>query len=196
MIIPFYLYVIGYLIGSLPIGFIIARLKGIGDMRRLGSGSTGATNVARVLGTKYFFLVFALDFLKTYLYLFLMYNFKFTVAQLMPVAFMLQLGNILSIFLQFKGGKGMATTAGILAFFDPWLAFMLLGKWLAMFMLSRTVGIASVFCAAFLLVFAIMSSTPFNIFYGVLAVNLLIAHKDNIWNQIVVPCIRLRRGGV
>lgn len=196
MIILFIFYVLGYLIGAIPTGFICARLNSINDLRQLGSGSTGATNTARILGSKYFFLVFVLDFLKAYLYLVLLHNCNYSLIHLMPVGFVLQLGNIRSIFLGFKGGKGVATAAGIISFFDPYVTLVLLCAWLISFMIWRIVGIASVISGIMLLVVALLYPWPFTIFYALLSCNLLIAHKTNIWNHIMMPFIKLGKGGL
>jgi len=142
MIDTFLLILGAYLVGSIPIGYIIARLYGI-DIRSHGSGTIGATNVARILGRKYFFLIFALDAGKAYSYLWLIGTWL-TPEVLAGSAAALVLGNTRSIFLYFSGGKGIATLAGIILYISPstWLLFV--AVWLMLLISTSIVGIASV----------------------------------------------------
>lgn len=108
--------IIAYLIGSIPTGYIIVKAKTGQDIRTVGSGSTGATNVKRVLGKNYFFLVMLLDALKGALPVVLAKLFA-TVGislGLAPViaAVAVIIGHSKSIFLQFKGGKSVASGVG------------------------------------------------------------------------------------
>ena len=108
--------IIAYIIGSIPTGYIIVKAKTGQDIRTVGSGSTGATNVKRVLGKNYFFLVMLLDALKGALPVVLAKLFA-TVGislGLAPViaAVAVIIGHSKSIFLQFKGGKSVASGVG------------------------------------------------------------------------------------
>ena len=108
--------IIAYLIGSIPTGYLIVKAKTGQDIRTVGSGSTGATNVKRVLGKNYFFLVMLLDALKGALPVVLAKLFA-TVGislGLAPViaAIAVIIGHSKSIFLQFKGGKSVASGVG------------------------------------------------------------------------------------
>ena len=113
-----FVMVISYLIGSIPTGYIIVkRLKGI-DIRTIGSGSTGATNVKRVLGTKWFFTVMLLDGLKGMAAVYIacrFFNF-FDYIGLTPTlaAISVIIGHSKSVFLKFTGGKSVATGVGTL----------------------------------------------------------------------------------
>lgn len=133
---------IAYLIGAIPTGYLIARLQGIADIRQHGSGNIGATNVARLLGVKYFFLIFALDALKASVYLFCLAS-AVSYQECLLAAAALLIGNGYSIFLRGTGGKGVATSAGILAVLYPTLVGILLIGWLLLVALTRTVGISS-----------------------------------------------------
>ncbi len=108
--------VIAYLIGSIPTGYIIVKAKTGQDIRTVGSGSTGATNVKRVLGKNYFFLVMLLDALKGALPVVLAKLFATVGVSvgLAPViaAVAVIIGHSKSIFLQFKGGKSVASGVG------------------------------------------------------------------------------------
>ena len=108
--------VIAYLIGSIPTGYLIVKAKTGQDIRTVGSGSTGATNVKRVLGKNYFFLVMLLDALKGALPVVLAKLFATVGVSLglAPViaAVAVIIGHSKSIFLQFKGGKSVASGVG------------------------------------------------------------------------------------
>lgn len=132
-----------YLIGSIPVGYIIARYYGI-DIRARGSGTIGATNVARILGKHYFFLIFALDAGKAYSYLWLIQPWL-TPEVFAGCAVALVLGNTRSLFLHFRGGKGIATLAGIMLYvLPPFIWIIFLSVWLVLLISTSIVGIASV----------------------------------------------------
>lgn len=108
--------IIAYVIGSIPTGYLIVKAKTGQDIRTVGSGSTGATNVKRVLGKNYFFLVMLLDALKGALPVVLAKLFATVGVSLglAPViaAIAVIIGHSKSIFLQFKGGKSVASGVG------------------------------------------------------------------------------------
>ena len=108
--------IVAYIIGSIPTGYLIVKAKTGQDIRTVGSGSTGATNVKRVLGKNYFFLVMLLDALKGALPVVLAKLFATVGVSLglAPViaAITVIIGHSKSIFLQFKGGKSVASGVG------------------------------------------------------------------------------------
>lgn len=121
--------IIAYLIGSIPTGYLIVKAKTGKDIRTVGSGSTGATNVKRVLGKNYFFLVMLLDSIKGALPVILAKMFV-TVALsigLAPViaAVAVIIGHSKSIFLQFKGGKSVASGVGTIIALN-WMAGLII----------------------------------------------------------------------
>ncbi|HHY68806.1 MAG TPA: glycerol-3-phosphate 1-O-acyltransferase PlsY [Bacillota bacterium] len=105
---------LGYFLGSVPCGVIIAKFAGVHDLMSRGSGNIGATNVSRVLGAKYGAIVLVLDMTKGIIpaYLGLRYLNIGSFGALIPGVFAI-LGHNWSIFLRFKGGKGIATTTGV-----------------------------------------------------------------------------------
>lgn len=133
---------VSYLIGAIPTGYIIARLQGIADIRKHGSGNIGATNVARFLGIKYFFLIFALDAAKAYGCMYLLASSR-SYQECLLAAVALLIGNGYSLFLNGTGGKGVATSAGILFALFPQLVAILVISWLTLLAITRTAGIAS-----------------------------------------------------
>ncbi len=117
---------ISYLIGSIPTGFVLAKIFAGKDVRKAGSGNIGATNVTRLLGKKLGLITFAGDALKGCIpmligsYIFKPhlseFNFQFVVCGFGLAAF---LGHLFPIYLKFKGGKGVATALGIFIFIEP-----------------------------------------------------------------------------
>lgn len=136
-------FFVGYLIGSIPSGYLIARAYGVKDIRDHGSGAIGATNVSRVLGIKFFFIVFFADFLKTYLYVMGLSQYGFAQIDLISVSVALLIGNGYSLFFRSRSGKGVATTCGVLCALAPVFLGTLFCGWLFVFFVSQTVGIAS-----------------------------------------------------
>jgi glycerol-3-phosphate acyltransferase PlsY len=146
-----------YLLGSVPFGYLAGRIAGI-DIRTAGSGNVGATNVLRLLGKRYGYAVFALDFLKGFaaVKIAMLMGNNLPPATNSPemlgmvAAVASILGHSYSPWLKFKGGKGVATSAG--ALFALMLIAALVGVviWLMIFWLTRYVSLASVMAAAVL----------------------------------------------
>src|SRR5262249_39099310 len=116
---------IAYALGSIPFGYLIARaVKGI-DIRTVGSGNLGATNVGRVLGARYFWMVLALDLLKGFLptlvFPWAMRRWLGSVPVDLPVWIALAaiLGHTYPVYLRFRGGKGVATSLCVVLALDP-----------------------------------------------------------------------------
>ena len=121
--------VAAYLIGSIPTGYLIVKAKTGQDIRTVGSGSTGATNVKRVLGKNYFFLVMLLDALKGALpvilaKLFVTVGVSLGIAPVLAAVAVI-VGHSKSIFLQFKGGKSVASGVGTIIALN-WMAGLII----------------------------------------------------------------------
>ncbi|HZW60837.1 MAG TPA: glycerol-3-phosphate 1-O-acyltransferase PlsY [Candidatus Babeliales bacterium] len=175
--------IIAYLIGSIPSGFVIARMHNIRDIREHGSGNIGATNVARVLGLKYFFIVLFLDFSKAYLCIRSLQFYDFDVMYQLLAGIALLLGNSYPIFLQFRGGKGVATVCGILLALNPYLILYSLFIWLAVAITTKTIGKASIAafcCAPFISAYILRDS--YWMFIAVCLISLfgLLRHRTNM----------------
>jgi glycerol-3-phosphate acyltransferase PlsY len=155
-----------YLVGSVPTGYWFAKYIFNIDITKSGSGNIGATNVARVLGKKYFALIFLIDFLKAFFTLYLIralvdstiiltwfeysglefagFECDFIQKILIFDAMALLIGNAYSIFLKFNGGKGVATTVGVLAYLFPFKLLLVFGcLWLFTVAATRRPFIAS-----------------------------------------------------
>jgi len=143
-----------YLIGSIPAGYIAGRIVGI-DIRTVGSGNIGATNVTRVLGKRYGYPVFIVDFLKGFAAVGMSIMIaKRTQPVLIPSelfgvvgAVACVLGHSFPVWLGFKGGKGVAASAGALFGLMPFVALIAVAVWLIIFYLTRYVSVASMTAA-------------------------------------------------
>ncbi len=144
MILSLFLICIGYFIGAIPTGYLVARAVGINDITTHGSGSSGATNVARIAGMQFFLLVLVIDVLKAYFFIWALQTYGYSLEVVCLSAVALLIGNGWSLFLRGKGGKGVATTLGILLALQPLLLYGLSFIWLLSFIITNNVGISSV----------------------------------------------------
>ncbi len=140
--------VAAYLIGSIPTGYLIVKAKTGKDIRTVGSGSTGATNVKRVLGKNYFFLVMILDAFKGALPVILAKYFAATGHSigLIPVvaAIAVIIGHSKSVFLQFKGGKSVASGVGTILALN-WIAGLIIAAvWSVVTYTTKYVSVGSI----------------------------------------------------
>jgi glycerol-3-phosphate acyltransferase PlsY len=143
--------VLSYLLGSIPAGYLAGRMAGI-DIRNAGSGNIGATNVTRTLGRRYGYPVFVVDFAKGALAVCASILLGQHV-EVKPVATEMYgivgaiccvLGHVFPVWLGFKGGKGVATSAGVLFGLMPLAAAIGAAVWLITFEVTRYVSIASI----------------------------------------------------
>jgi acyl-phosphate glycerol 3-phosphate acyltransferase len=193
------LLVAAYLVGAIPFGYVVGRLRGV-NLFREGSGNIGATNTARVLGREYGLLVFVLDFLKG----------AVPVAVIVPLAAALApggetalgppdvlrvgaaavafLGHLFPVYLGFRGGKGVATGAGTIFVLVPGPAALAVGTWVVVLFASRIVSLASL-AAVTILVIARLLSAPAPFAAGALSITLyllagtaavVLKHRGNV----------------
>lgn len=143
-----------YLLGSIPFGLLAGRLRGV-DLREHGSGNIGATNALRVLGKRVGYTVFALDFLKGALPVLVAWQWvaptvagagtgwPASLAGVVAGIFSI-VGHNFPVWLRFRGGKGIATSGGVILTLFPWWVFVgALGAWVVVFLVSRYVSLAS-----------------------------------------------------
>lgn len=140
-----------YLLGSIPAGYLAGRIAGI-DIRKTGSGNVGATNVTRTLGKRYGYPVFAVDFLKGWAAV----SISILVAKRAQPGFSSTelcgivggvasvIGHAFPVWLQFKGGKGVATSAGVIFRLMPLAALIGAAIWVVTFAVTRYVSVASI----------------------------------------------------
>jgi acyl-phosphate glycerol 3-phosphate acyltransferase len=158
---------VAYLIGALPFGYLVARARGV-DLLRQGSGNIGATNVGRMLGRKWGVLVFVLDFLKGAVPVLVARWLTPADSDLPPdtlpvlagvAAF---LGHLFPVYLGFKGGKGVATGAGVLAVLLPGPTLLALLLWTAVLTGTCYMSLASISAAILLAIWPLGFSEPFH----------------------------------
>jgi acyl phosphate:glycerol-3-phosphate acyltransferase len=153
-----------YLLGSIPFGYLAGRTRGI-DIRKAGSGNIGATNVVRVLGKAYGYPVFVLDFLKglgaVRISIAIAASLRAeSTSEVVGIlaAVSAVIGHSFPLWLKFRGGKGVATSAGALFGLMPLVTLIGVGIWILTFFLTRYVSVASITTAVALpLVIAIMT---------------------------------------
>lgn len=154
----FWIFAIGvalgtYLIGSFPSGYLVGKSRGV-DLRKEGSCNIGATNALRILGKKWGYLVFFADAFKGYLATTLAYYITLAsypgheiTAGIIAAACVI-LGHNFPVWLGFKGGKGIATSAGIMiGLYPPWVFLAGITLWMILFFATRYVSIASIAAA-------------------------------------------------
>jgi len=139
-------FLVAYLVGSIPFGLILARLGGAGDLRRIGSGNIGATNVLRTGRKGLAIATLLLDALKGALPAWLAFRYfgpdMAVVAGLGAV-----LGHCFPVWLRFQGGKGVATAAGVVVALAPLVAGLVVLVFAALVAISRYVSLASLLAA-------------------------------------------------
>jgi len=194
-----------YLLGSIPFGYLVAKAKGI-DIRSVGSGNIGATNAMRVLGKPAGIFVLLMDALKgygacflgayIYSYYFSRFNGLHSTADVIPspsqesleyfviiAGICAVLGHNYTCWLKFKGGKGIATTAGVYLALAPWALLIALVVFIVALLVSRIMSVASMSGAVALPV-AVWVMTPHNVFLGIVTTALgalaIYKHKSNI----------------
>jgi acyl phosphate:glycerol-3-phosphate acyltransferase len=142
-----------YLIGSLSFAVIVSRLMGLNDPRTYGSGNPGATNVLRSGNKLAAVLTLVLDALKGFVPVLLvrLYGEAYGLgeATLALVGLAAFLGHLLPVFFHFKGGKGVATAAGVLFGLNPWLGIATLATWIIIAAFSRYSSLAAIVAAVF-----------------------------------------------
>lgn len=149
---------LAYLLGSIPTGFLVGKARGI-DIRAVGSGNIGATNALRILGKPAGISVLLIDVLKGWTAVELIPRLLQAAFGAAPDASTLQvqeliagfcaiLGHNYTCWLQFKGGKGIATSAGVLVALVPWALLTILTVWIVLFAITRVVSVGSIAASA------------------------------------------------
>ena len=171
-----------YLLGSISFGIVVSRAFGLPDPRTHGSGNPGATNVLRS-GKKFAALLTLLgDAVKGWLAVWLAQRSGLADAWVYAIALAVFFGHLYPVYYRFKGGKGVATAAGVLLALSPWLGLSVLATWLLAFAMWRISSLSALIAAAFAPLYAVA-------FFGLgaraagvllLAVMLIWRHKSNI----------------
>lgn len=186
----------GYLLGSIPLGLILARAKKGIDIRQVGSSNIGATNVLRVLGKKAALITLLGDMLKGGLPVYIGIRLEITDPALALLAITPVLGHIFPLFAGFRGGKGVATGIGMLAALMPGVALWVLLVWLAVLLPWRYVSLSSVVAAFSVPFVAGFKGEPrdFVLLGAVAAALIIFRHRHNISRLIAGTENRLGSG--
>jgi len=139
--------VFAYLLGSIPSGYILGKFAGV-DVRQVGSGNVGATNVAREVGKWQGILTLMADALKGVIPVSIGLAMTLAPAAIAAIAAAAFLGHLYPIFLQFRGGKGVATGLGALLVIAPLAALLLIAIFVVVVLLTRLVSLSSMIAAA------------------------------------------------
>jgi len=185
----FILIIIIYFFGSIPFAYILPKIFGHGDIRKLGSGNVGATNVLRTGNKLLAITVLILDIFKGFTPLIILKNYyhnelsEFIILLIGSVAI---LGHIFPIWLKLKGGKGVATYIGFLFAINYFFGIFYIITWLITAFLKKYSSLASIVSLALLPFFAILFSYEKNIIYLLILINLIIIskHYSNIYRLI------------
>lgn len=181
-----------FFFAGIPIGFLVVKTVKRTDIRTTGSGNIGATNVKRLLGTSWFITVLLLDALKGAIpgAMAIIFNnfFGFGPLQLALIALFTILGNVFSPYLNFKGGKGVATAIGALGVLSPLALLFSLGLFIIVLFITNYVSLGSMIATIGFPVFVFLSgkilmkdvSIITVIFCSLIAIVIIIMHKKNI----------------
>ena len=167
-----------YLLGAIPFSYLIPRIFLGTDVRRHGSGNPGASNVSRVCGKSYGAAALALDVGKGMLAAYLVYRLGAPA----PLGFLAVLGHVFNPFFGFSGGKGVATSLGVLLYTSPLSALVFVAIWVAVILIWRMAGLSSL---------AAITTVPISIYFldGIspllwaatsLALLIYLTHRGNI----------------
>ena len=186
-----YLFLISivYFFGSIPFAYILPKIFGLGDIRKLGSGNVGATNVWRAGNKLLAIIVLAFDIIKGFAPLFILKNYYHTELSEIIILFIGSaaiLGHIFPIWLKFKGGKGVATYIGFLFAINYIFGIIFIITWLLIAFLKKYSSLASITSLVLLPLFVMLFSYEKQIIYLLILINLIIIskHYSNIYRLI------------
>ena len=174
--------VIGYLLGTIPTGYLVARMRGV-DIQKVGSGNIGATNVLRAVGIGPALIVALFDPLKGILAVMLPLLMGATPWMIALTGFATVLGNNFNIFLRLRGGKGVATSLGVFLAIDPWITFLAAVLGIFTIAVGRFVSLGSlvgVLCVPLMLMATLTVPLPYLYLSFVLSLLILFRHRENI----------------
>ena len=180
-----FLIIFSYLIGSIPFAYILTIIFGYGDIRKVGSGNVGATNVLRTGKKSLALLVLILDILKGFIpltILFIYYQSEHSNILMFFIGSFAVMGHIFPIWLKFKGGKGVATYIGYILGIDYKLGIIFIILWIAIAFLKKYSSLASISSLIILPIGAIFLSYDLQTIYILFFLSTLITikHSSNI----------------
>lgn len=169
-----------YFFAAIPFGLVFAKLAGLGNIRNIGSGNIGATNVLRSGNKKAAALTLIFDALKGAVAV--LVSGHFIPGHEYAIGFLAIFAHIFPVYLKFKGGKGVATTIGVYLAWNPTFGLMVMITWLLVAKLFRVSSLSALVAAVLAPFFAyFLGANPAIIpFTALIAVTLLYTHRDNI----------------
>jgi len=169
---------ISYIFGSIPFGLLLTKIFLKKDIRKIGSGNIGATNVFRS-GNKFIgYLTLLLDIFKAVLPLIYI---KFNYTDFIYIsALSIFLGHIFPVWLKFKGGKGVATYVGILLSINLIYGFIFIITWIIIFLISKYSSLSSLVGAISIPIYLFFSDAKQIIFFGIMFILIFYTHRENI----------------
>ena len=141
----FLFYIFAFLFGSIPWGYLIGKAKGV-DLRKIGSRNIGATNVLRTIGKKEALVTLLLDISKGFIPVLLvqvLYPDKNNYILMGTVGILAIIGHCFTPFLKFKGGKGVATSLGVILAYTPFVGILTLVIWIIIFKISKVSSLSA-----------------------------------------------------
>jgi glycerol-3-phosphate acyltransferase PlsY len=167
-----------YLLGSIPFGLILTRVFLKQDIRNIGSGNIGATNVLRTGNKLIGYSTLILDISKAVIpviYIKLNYPDYIFISSLSVF-----LGHVFPIWIKFKGGKGVATYVGILFSIKLFYGFIFIGSWLIIFLISKYSSLSSIVASLVLPIYLSLFVKNDFIFFAIMFVLILFTHRENV----------------
>lgn len=195
---------ISFLIGGIPFGYLYVKFRYKKDIRTMGSGNIGSTNVYRNFGKRDGAIVFIFDFLKGFLIV-LISRFYYDISISMFFGIAAILGHVFSIYLKFKGGKGVATTLGVFIAIAPFISLISIIVWLIITKFTKYVSLASMIAIGSFPIFIFISqylgsnrllneyNTTVFLTSAVIFLLVLFSHRTNI--QRLIKGIEHKIGG-
>lgn len=174
--------IVAYLLGSIPNGLVFGKLIWQVDLREHGSHNIGATNAWRTLGKGPGFLIFLLDFFKGFISVWLGSVLAGTPMAMVLAGICAIIGHSCSVFLKFKGGKGVATGLGVIVMLMPLPALIVFAVWLLIVKISGYVSLGSIITAALVPILAWLQgyAMEYTVFGLLAAAFVIVRHKANI----------------
>ena len=170
--------ILSYLIGSIPFGFLLTKLFLKKDIRNIGSGNIGATNVLRTGNKSIGYATLIFDIIKAVIpiiYLKLNYNDYILIASLC-----IFLGHVFPIWLKFKGGKGVATYVGILFSINLYIGLVFIGVWFVTFLISKYSSLSSLFASLSVPIYLFIFTNQSFIFFSIMFILIFYTHRENV----------------
>ncbi len=171
--------IISYLMGSIPFGLILTKIFLKKDIRDIGSGNIGATNVLRTGNKIIGYLTLSLDILKAVIPVLYI---KFNYPELVYVSSLsVFIGHVFPLWLKFKGGKGVATYVGILFSINYILGFVFIASWLIIFFILRYSSLGSILATSIIPIFIFFNPNYENeYFFIIMFILILFTHRENV----------------